>query len=123
MQAYETLLITKPALEKEAIATLVGKVTAVIAKNGGEHVKTDEWGSRRLAYEIKKNREGYYILFEFGGEKATVRKVEDYLNLQADVIRYLTTKKVARTAPRPSENIHPIHHHDGEGAAVSDGEE
>lgn len=91
MQAYETLLIAKPNLEPDIVETIKTKVTTAITKNGGKTIGVDDWGTKRLAYEVKKFREGNYILFKFRGEGETVRKVEDYLNLQTDVIRYLTT--------------------------------
>lgn len=96
MQTYETLMITKPTLEKDAYATLLKKIQTSIGKNGGMDLKTNEWGVKRLSYEIKKCREGSYTLFEFGGVKDTVKKIHEYLKLQTDVLRFVTTLK-----PRP----------------------
>jgi len=93
---YETLLISQSSLDKEDIGKLIDKTNHQITKSGGKPVRTTEWGVKKLAYEIKKQREGYYILFEFTGEKDAVRSLEDYLNLQGEVLRYLTTLKKAK---------------------------
>ena len=106
MTIYETLLIAKPDLGKEAIDGLKEKIASTISKNGGDSVKSQDWGPRRLAYEIAKYREGFYILFEFKGSGPLVRKIEDYLNLQPDVIRYLTTLKPKHAAkPAPAAKV------------------
>jgi len=97
VQAYETLLITKPGLEPDSVDGLKKKISTAIEKNGGQSMGVDDWGTKRLAYEIKKFREGTYILFKYRGAGDTVRKVEDYLNLQTDVIRYLTTRMLKST--------------------------
>ena len=94
MTAYETLLISKPNLDQTSLEGLKKKVSTAIEKNGGQPIAIDVWGTKRLAYEVKKFREGSYFLFKFHGEKETVRKLEDYLNLQTDIIRYMTTKMI-----------------------------
>ena len=105
MQAYETLLITKPNLDNVSVEGIKKKVSSSIEKNGGKPIAVDEWGTKRLSYEIQKFREGNYILFKYHGEGETVRKIENYLNLQTDVIRYMTTKmlKKAQVALKKSE--------------------
>lgn len=102
MQTYETLIITKPTLEKDAYATLLKKIQTSIGKNLGTDLKTNEWGVKRLSYEIKKCREGTYTLFEFGGVTDTVKRVHEYLKLQTDVLRFVTTLK-----PRPPKVVAP----------------
>ena len=94
MTAYETLLIAKPNLDAASLEGLKKKVSTAIAKNGGEAIAIDEWGTKRLAFEISKFREGNYFLFKFYGKNETVRKLEENLNLQTDVIRYMTTKMI-----------------------------
>lgn len=98
MTQYETLLIGQSALDKESVTRLIDKTNHQITKVGGRPVRTTEWGVKKLAYEIKKQREGYYILFEFSGEKDAVRKLEDFLKLQGEVLRCMTTVKKSKRA-------------------------
>ena len=93
MTNYQTLLVGQPTLDKPAISKLVDKTNHQITKGGGKPVRTSEWGIKKLAYEIRKQREGFYILFEFSGEKDCVRQLEDFLNIQTEVLRYMSTRK------------------------------
>lgn len=92
---YETLLIADPNFEKKDVTKLVEKSEATLAKTGAKISKITEWGRRRLAYEIRKQTEGYYILLEFEGEKDTSKKFGEFLKLQEEVLRSLTTRKTA----------------------------
>lgn len=88
---YETLILAEPNLDREAIDALLDKVSKQIEKVGGEIKKVDEWGVRKLAYEVKKNTDGFYVLYEFAGPTSAVRPLEDFLRLQNPVMRFKTT--------------------------------
>jgi len=94
MQGYDTLLIARPTLGTDEVDTLVKKVTGAIEEHEGASVNVDQWGIKRLAYEVAKCREGNYILFTYDGKTATVNKVEEILNFHGDVIRFMTTKQI-----------------------------
>ena len=68
MRDYEVLYILRPDMTEEEYTAAVEKFNALIQANGGEVVKTDIWGKRKLAYEIEKLREGYYVLVTFKAE-------------------------------------------------------
>lgn len=93
MQAYEVMYIIRPDLDEEAIKANVEKFAEVVNANGGADLKVDTWGKRRLAYEVKKFNEGYYILMNFNGEARTVEELERLMKISDAVIRFLTTKK------------------------------
>lgn len=93
MRAYENLYIIRPDLDDEAVAATVDKFTNVVVNNGGTEVTVDKWGKRRLAYEIKNYREGYYVLINFEGEARTAEELERTMKISDDVLRFLTTKK------------------------------
>ena len=95
MKAYEVLYIIRPDVDDEAIAATVDKFSEVVLSNGGADVAVDKWGKRRLAYEIKDYREGYYVLMNFNGEARTAQEVERVMKISDDVVRFLTTKKEA----------------------------
>jgi len=101
---YETLLIAEPSFEKEQADDFIKKFESTVVKHGGKFTKSTDWGKRKLAYEIKKHPDGYYLLIDFEGSGDCVRKVEGYLNLQSTVLRHCTVVKPKRkvtAAPTP----------------------
>jgi small subunit ribosomal protein S6 len=92
VRAYEVIYILRPDLEEEATKELVDRLSAVITANGGEELKVNEWGKRKLAYEIEKLNEGYYVLLNFNGEAETVSELERNMKISENVIRFLTVK-------------------------------
>lgn len=93
MQTYEVMYIIRPDLEEEEVKTNVEKFAEVVNTNGGVDTKAELMGKRRLAYEVKKFNEGYYVLMNFNGEARTVEELERLMKISDVVIRYLTTKK------------------------------
>ncbi|MGI5902392.1 MAG: 30S ribosomal protein S6 [Desulfitobacteriia bacterium] len=92
MRAYEVLYIIRPDLEEEAIKANIDRFAEIVTANGGTDLKIDPWGKRRLAYEVKKFKEGYYVLMNFNGEARTVEELERLMKISDAVIRFLTTK-------------------------------
>jgi len=99
---YETLLIADPSFEKEQADQLVEKFNATLQRYGGKLLRSTDWGKRRLAYEIKKHQEGYYLLFEFEGTLDVAKKCESYLNLQSTVLRHMTVKRAPSKSQQPT---------------------
>ncbi|CAH1220987.1 MULTISPECIES: 30S ribosomal protein S6 [Paenibacillus] len=94
MRKYEVMYIIRPDIEQEAVQAAVEKFQGVIS-NGGEITKHDVQGKRRLAYEIKKFRDGVYVLVNFTAEPAVVTELERLMKISDEVIRYLITNDVA----------------------------
>lgn len=92
MRAYEVMYILRPDLEEEATKELVERFSALITANGGAELKVNEWGKRRLAYEIEKLNEGYYVLLNFNGEAETIEELERNMRISEKVIRFMTVK-------------------------------
>jgi len=103
---YETLLILDPRLNEEEVAALLTKVQETLKTLGGDIGKAESWGKRRLAYDMRKQREGTYAVLESKAEPATIKEFERQLKLNEQVLRYFTTRvpapKRVRTAPKPS---------------------
>lgn len=100
MAGYELVFIVQPEMEEEPRAALVDKVTQTISDLKGQVQKVDVWGRRRLAYPIKKYREGFYVLMQMDLPPSAVRPLERALKLMEDVVRYLivrTEEPVAAT--------------------------
>ncbi|MDK2918838.1 MAG: small subunit ribosomal protein [Candidatus Petromonas sp.] len=88
MRKYETLFILKPELEEEQRNELIEKFKSIIESDGEvENVK--EWGIKKLAYEIKKYKEGYYVLINFKAGAELPKELERNFRISDDVIRYL----------------------------------
>ena len=94
MRKYEVMYIIRPDIEQEAVQAAVEKFQGIIP-NGGEITKHDVLGKRRLAYEIKKFRDGHYVLVNFNAEPAVVSELERLMKISDEVIRYLITNDVA----------------------------
>lgn len=90
MRRYETIFISDPDLSGDDQAQLFEKITDLIAKKGGVIVDFDEWGSRRLAYEIKKKQRGYYVRLDYCGDGEVVKALENAFRLDERVLKFMT---------------------------------
>ena len=88
MRKYETIFVAHPSLDEEA-------VKALIEKFGGEITNVDEWGKKKLAYEIQKMKEGYYYFIQFEGETTDTAELEERLRIEETVLRFLCVKQDA----------------------------
>jgi small subunit ribosomal protein S6 len=92
MRKYETLFVLRTNIEEAARTALIEKFTGII-NNDGEVTKVDEWGTRKLAYEIKKVNEGYYVLVDFNANVDLPRELERNFRISDDVLRYVVINK------------------------------
>ena len=92
MRLYETVIVFDPQLKTTEIEEHFKKFTDFITNHGGEIVKQDDWGKRRLAYEINRKQYGYYILMRFNAPGQVILLLEREFKLNEMVIRYLTIK-------------------------------
>jgi len=92
MRKYETLYVLRPDLEAEKTQALVERFKEVVTEHGGELGEVNEWGKRRLAYEIDKLREGYYVLMKYQAPTDFTKELERLFKISDDVMRYLTTR-------------------------------
>lgn len=88
--------ILNPVLDDEKFSELVAYVNKLIEENGGEIEEVDEWGVKKLAYDIDKKSTGYYVNLYFNAPGETVEKVERNLRIHDDIMRYLTLKYDAK---------------------------
>lgn len=93
MRNYEAMYILKPTLDEETIDATVTRLEDIVKTGGGEVVKTDRWGKRRLAFEVNGCNEGFYVLMFFKSPSAASQELERILKIQDDVIRHLVIKK------------------------------
>ena len=102
---YETIYILRPNTPNEGVAEVNTKVKAVIESLGGKILKVDNWGKRRLAYEVAKERKGIYLYWLYLAQPGVVEETERNLRMLDAVIRYLTVKvdEDVDVTARPSE--------------------
>jgi small subunit ribosomal protein S6 len=102
LRDYEILYVVRPDLDEQQLADAVGSVDRLIGNLGGSTVKTDVWGRRRLAYEVRHLREGQYVLTDFQIEPARVPEMEATLKISETVFRHLIVRKPEKKAARPA---------------------
>ena len=96
MNKYELAVVLSVKLEEEERAAAIEKVKGYIARFNGNVTNVDEWGKKRLAYEIQKTREAYYYFIQFETEDNNCpNEVESHLRMMETVIRYLIVKQEA----------------------------
>jgi len=89
---YETVFILRPDTNQDGIQSVNQRVRSVIDAKGGKILKLDNWGKRKLAYEIKKQLKGIYLYWQYLGNSGTVEEIERNLRMLDTVIRYYTVK-------------------------------
>ncbi|MEW6110237.1 MAG: 30S ribosomal protein S6 [Nitrospirota bacterium] len=96
MNIYENIVILNASLPDEEINEAVSKIKDIVVNSGGEVLKTDTWGRRKLAYEIKKQNKGFYALLIFKTPPATIKKLEEFYKVFDPVIKFMVIKLGSR---------------------------
>ena len=92
MPHYEHIVIARQDVSAQQAEEIAESLAQIIAENGGQIVKTEYWGLRNLAYRIKKNRKGHYILLNIDAPWAAVAEMERQERINEDIIRFLTIR-------------------------------
>jgi small subunit ribosomal protein S6 len=92
MPLYENVFIARQDISGAQVDALADTFTQLVADNGGEVKKREYWGLRNLAYRMRKNRKGHYVLFNIEAPPAAVAELERTMRINEDVIRYLTLR-------------------------------
>lgn len=90
--AYECMLILKPAMSKEDSDKLADRFAEVIKTNGGEVQKIDRMGKRKIAFDMKKNPEGYYFTLNFTAPGSSIAELERQMRITDDVLKFQTLR-------------------------------
>ena len=91
MNKYESVIIINPNVDEEGIKSLIQNFTNLI-NNDGKLEKADELGKRKLAYEIQKNKEGYYVVFYFEANPNLIYELERVYRITDEIIKFMTIK-------------------------------
>jgi small subunit ribosomal protein S6 len=102
---YETIYILRPTCTNDQVAEVNTRVKGIIEERGGKILKVDNWGKRRLAYEVSKERKGIYLYWQYLAGPGIVSEFERNMRMLDNVIRFMTVKLDADIDPeaRPSE--------------------
>lgn len=92
MKHYETMFIVKPTLTDEEMKAQIELVRSNIEKNGGEIVSAEDMGTRPLAYEIKKNKRGYYYVIYFKAPATSLAELERNYRINENILRFIFIK-------------------------------
>ena len=95
MNKYELALVINAKIEDDARTDAIEKIKALIEKFGGEITNVDEWGKKRLAYEIQKMKEAYYYFIHFESDAETPSEIEQRIRIMDNVIRFLCVRQDA----------------------------
>ena len=95
MNKYELAVVVSAKIEDDERAQVIEKVKALIERFGGQISDVDEWGKRRLAYEIQKMKEAYYYFIHFESDAENPGEIEQRVRIMDNVIRYLCVRQEA----------------------------
>jgi len=93
MKAYEVMLLIDPSLDEESHAAVVTKATGVITGQGGTVDSTEDWGKRRLAYEVKGFTDGAYTVIQFHSKPEAVAELDRVLHITDPVARFMIVRR------------------------------
>lgn len=95
MNKYELVLVVNAKIEDDARVATVEKAKEYITRFGGTITNVDDWGKKKLAYEIQKMKEGYYYFIQFESDSTTPGEIEQRIRIMENVIRYLCIRQDA----------------------------
>jgi len=90
MKRYETIVIIDPDLSKEDEAPILERVNDLIPQLNGVLIETDDWGTKKLAYDIKKKNRGHYVRLDFCGDGALVHEMERFFRIDDKIMKFMT---------------------------------
>ncbi len=95
MNKYELAVVVSAKIEDDERAAIIDKCKALVERFGGTITNVDEWGKKRLAYEIQKMKEAFYYFIQFEADSTAPAEIESRMRIMDNVIRYLIVKNEA----------------------------
>lgn len=89
---YETLLLLSPELGSEPRQEVVTTLSGVIERDGGQVLLVDDWGTRNLAYPVRKFTRGHYIRFEYSTDGKNIAEIERIIRINEDIFKFVTVR-------------------------------
>jgi small subunit ribosomal protein S6 len=89
------MFIVPPEADESVVGGVIDRIAKIVSQAGGEVGKVDRWGRRRLAYEIARQSEGYYVVVAFTAEPSVIAELERSLHLADEVLRFKVVQRAA----------------------------
>ena len=93
MNKYELAVAVSAKIEDDERAATIDKVKAYVERFGGQITNIDEWGKRRLAYEVQHMKEAFYYFIQFDEEPAAPAEIEDNIRIMENIVRFLCVRQ------------------------------
>lgn len=93
MNKYELAVVVSAKIEDDERAEVINKVKALVERFGGQITNVDEWGKKRLAYDVQKMKEAFYYFIQFDADSTTPIEIESRIRIMDNVIRYLCVRQ------------------------------
>ena len=93
MKRYETIFIVQIDLPTDELNSLIERYRAIVTALKGTIIKVEKWGKRKLAYEIKKQSNGYYVMIDFAGKSAIIDELERNFKIDDKILKFMTIMK------------------------------
>jgi small subunit ribosomal protein S6 len=112
MKTYEVMFIVRSSVGDEDLARMIEKIRGLVEKNGGAVLKAENWGKRKLAYEIKREKRAAYLLFLIKGDGKLLKELEQHAKVEESLIRFMAvvsdgTATIAPAAPAATAPSQP----------------
>lgn len=107
MNIYENIIILNSNISDEEAEAAVARIKDLVASQGGEVLKVDVWGRRKLAYEIKRQKKGLYVLFYYKAPSSAIKKLEEFYKVFETVLKYMVLKLGAKQVQN-LEKVEPV---------------
>ncbi len=92
MNYYENFVILDDTLSEEDLRAAIEKIKGVMQDNGGQIIKVEEWGVRKLAYELNKHKKGFYVLYNFKAPSEAILKIEEFYKIYDPVLKHMVIR-------------------------------
>ncbi len=99
MQTYESIFIVRPSLPDDETNKLIDKMKGVLEKSGASLLKTENWGKKKLAYEVKRERKGTFVYFNFKAAGPVVGELERSYRLEDSIMKFITVRQEFSAQP------------------------
>jgi len=93
LRKYEVVFILRPDLDEEKNAAIADRFQSLVETHGGEITKLEKWGKRRLAYEVKGFREGFYVLVKMNAEPKVAAELDRVIKITDEVLRHIIVRE------------------------------
>ncbi len=105
MSIYESIFVVRTTLSDEDTNKLIEKMKGVLEKAGAQLLKLENWGKKKLAYEVKRERKGTFVYFHFKSVGGVVNELERSYRLEDSILKFLTVKQELGAANKPASDV------------------